>query len=263
MKEGKGKVLIIVLVIMVVVLVGLNIYQFFYGKDNVTGDNDNYLTLVDGHRVRVESNDAKVLRTIGTNEKYVFYKDNGLNLYEIETRKISKINLDVENFDNLYIYQMPNGFIYSDYKNNINGFYNFKNNTIMLKNKYDSLFPVYDEYRKETDYLIAYNKDGRYVINSLNNKIIVTSKVSHPNSSNCEDECYTRGFRVEQSGWFREYIVAYWYSEGTGGGYNEYGYTIYDTEGKKVAELEDDEYYDIKNWDSLIIYKKEKSIHLF
>ena len=72
MKEKKGKILVIALTMLVAGLLCLNIYQFLDKKDNLNDNGDDYLTLVEGHRVRVESDDAKVLRTIGTNEKYVY-----------------------------------------------------------------------------------------------------------------------------------------------------------------------------------------------
>lgn len=247
MKEGKGKILVVILTIMVIVFGGLNVYQYLDKKDD--SNNDNYLTLVEGHQVKVENKNAKLLEK---NEYYALYSDNGLMMYDIKTKESTRIDIGIENIQETNYFLTSNGMVYDDYKNNNNGFYNFKKASIVLKNKYEDMHPIYDAAGLETNYLIARNNEKVYVIDSETEKIIINEIDSNwP----CYD-CYTRNVRIEYSGDI--VFVTFWSSEGTGGGYSEYGYTIYNSDGEVLAKLADDEYYSFNNWNELTIYKEKK-----
>ena len=112
---------------------------------------------------------------------YVLYVDNGMKLYDVNSKKIKKIDVNdsdkeiIDNFGSFTTYQlMNNGFIYEDY------YYDLKNDKKMFSD-YDYLNKIYyyyngsygsiDEY--SNDYLYA-TKDGvGYILDIKNNKVVL------------------------------------------------------------------------------------------
>jgi len=246
------KSLTIILVVLVVLLLVLNVYQFFDKEEKIEEDNSNYLTLVKGYDVKVLNRDAKL---IANNEYYAVYNDNGLILYNFSTKQKTEIEIDITNDDDINIKFAFNGFVYKINEEE-NGFYNFDNQSIKFKNEYESLFPIYDKHGGNTDYLKAIKNNKLYVIDGNSGKVIITEEC--PNN-----KYYHKG--VEMTWGYSEVhkeqisFVTYTYSMGdTGGGYLEYGYTLYDEAGNLVVKLADDEFYSFNNWNNLVIYKEKK-----
>ena len=161
MKEKSGKITIIVMGLIIVALLCFSGY-LLYDKinndnkliDNSNNDSGNYLTLIEGYEVKVETGDAKF---ITKNGNYVLYNDKGLMLYGIEDKSIQKIDIEYdENLvfniisDTYITYYDERCFSFEPRIENNSGIYNIKTKKTSLKNQYSS-------------YKVAYNDDGSFI----------------------------------------------------------------------------------------------------
>jgi len=267
MKEKKGKITIITLILIILALIsfcGYLLYDKYNNKLNNT--NNNYLTFIEGEEVKVESKTAELIEY---NDYYALYNDNGLKLYIFKTNEIRKIK-DIEITDDIYFVLLKEGFIY--YKNINNkisensGYYSIELNTILFKDKYDMLWPIYPDYPewvRDTEpisYALQASKNNKiYVIDISTQKEIIEEEDAHWPQK--EEGDYARQFKHDFSGQAHGFFVSY-YSNGG----HEYGYTLYLDDGTLVKKLKDNEYYRIINIDyftALDIYTENENEHLW
>lgn len=176
MKEKSGKIIIIVMGLIIVALLCFSGY-LLYDKINTdnklignsNNDSGNYLTLIEGYEVKVESGDAKF---ITKNGNYVLYNDNGLVLYNLEDKIKEKINIE---YNNHLVFEILNdiritGDMYIAYYDsrcfdsepkleNNSGIYNVETKEVSLKNKYSFYEGVASKDSDYFNYVVAYEYD--------------------------------------------------------------------------------------------------------
>lgn len=185
---------------------------------------------------------------------YVLYVDNGLNLYDINSKKLKKIDMNLSDSEIVKYFSSYNslingGFIYSDNKENTY-YYDLKNDKKLFVD-YDHLTPIY--YYGSSDINSTYlygTKDGNsYVLDIRNNKVVFNKKTGEPST----------GVKLFNIPCGNDVFFVMYDQELLD---NIYNIKIYNQNGKEIAKLNDDEEivvpvcqnYDGKN--AFSIYKK-------
>lgn len=282
MKEQKGKFTIVVLILVIMALICFNGYLLYdklnNNNNNDIGDDTNYLTIVEGHRVQIENKDAKIIET---NDDYVLYYDKSLMLYNIRNKSIERIDIEYdENLSfNIIIDAVPYIAYYDErcfdvepkLENN-SGIYNVNTKKIAFKNQYSYYSSAYnvEDSKWRSGYAVAYEynktKEGytAKVINLEEMKVAVSYDYS---CGPCNEVVVkSHSFWKESESVDADVILIY-----TGNSCGEPNtrdnYVIYDNQGKVIDKLKDNEDIGFSSFESgdLTIYKyaKDSSSKIF
>ncbi len=162
-----------------------NQYNYKYKLDIYTNEGSYYCKEQSDYcntlafTIKTETLDAKVLDI--DNNSYILYKDNGLKLYDINKKEISKIDLeDTYNTYNLVLDENDKlmGVVYKGIDSEYSAYYNLTTNKKMYENKYTSINST-----NTSDYLSAYGGENQsFLLNAKEEKEeFVSSKFDNLN----------------------------------------------------------------------------------
>jgi len=165
-------------------------------------------------------------------DSYVLYWDNGLKIYNINTKEIKKIDIDIPKNKIEYLSNglLSGGFVYNDIESNVHYYYDLKNNKKMFTD-YTNIHELSDSSSILSNYLYGEKNGNSYILDIKNNNELISRKRGIPGSyasaiisSHCSNEDFKIFFMISDV----ELMF----------GFNR---QIFNEQGKLVTSLSDDE----------------------